>query len=59
MHLAKPKWHEGSTQCGWHHTRACVCHGEDVTDLSSEPELYDLIRDPYEDYPPISPESAE
>lgn len=59
MHLAKPKWWKGSTQCGWHHSTACDCHGANVTDLSSRPELYDLLSDPYEDYPPISPDSSE
>ncbi|XP_045134408.1 arylsulfatase H-like isoform X3 [Portunus trituberculatus] len=59
MHLAKPKWWKGSTQCGWHHTTGCDCHGPNVTDLSSQPELYDLLSDPYEDYPPISPDSSE
>ncbi|KAG0725253.1 Peroxisome assembly protein 12 [Chionoecetes opilio] len=59
MHLAKPKWWAGSTQCGWHHSTACNCSGEDVIDLSSRPELYDLLADPYEDHAPISPEAPE
>lgn len=59
MHLAKPKWWKGSTQCGWHHSVGCDCLGKNVRDLSSQPELYDLLSDPYEDYAPISPDSPQ
>ncbi|XP_063872262.1 arylsulfatase H-like isoform X2 [Scylla paramamosain] len=60
MHLARPKWFPGSTQCGWGRGVICSCSGYGlVTDLSSRPELYDLNKDPYEDKQPISPESEE
>lgn len=60
MHLARPKWFPGSTQCGWGRDVFCSCTGCGlVTDLSSRPELYDLSNDPYEDDQPISPESEE
>ncbi|KAG0707006.1 Steryl-sulfatase [Chionoecetes opilio] len=59
MHLARAKWLAGTTQCGWSHSQACDCLGENVIDMSSQPELYDLLSNPYEDNPPISPKSAE
>ncbi|XP_064113698.1 arylsulfatase H-like isoform X1 [Macrobrachium nipponense] len=59
MHLAKVKWFEGSTQCGWGHTTGCFCYGDKFhLDISHAPELYDLAVDPYEDKP-IDPETKE
>nr|XP_053642226.1 arylsulfatase H-like [Cherax quadricarinatus] len=60
MHVAKYKWSPGSTQCGWGYNTGCLCFGEEfVTDISSEPELYDLVKDPFEEGQPIDPSTQE
>ncbi|KAK4303618.1 hypothetical protein Pmani_024377 [Petrolisthes manimaculis] len=58
LYLYKARWHEGSTQCGWGAYKSCTCF-DDVIDVRKEPQLYDLTRDPYEDNPPISPDTPE
>ncbi|XP_042877581.1 arylsulfatase H-like [Penaeus japonicus] len=59
MYLYKHKWFPGSTQCGWGHTEGCHCSKDKMHDLTKQPELYDLVRDPYEDHDPISPKTEE
>lgn len=59
MYLYKHKWFPGTTQCGWGHTVGCSCAKAMMHDLTEQPELYDLVRDPYEDHDPISPETDE
>ncbi|XP_071529910.1 arylsulfatase H-like isoform X2 [Panulirus ornatus] len=58
MYLKKQQWFPGSTQCGWGALTGCDC-ARNIDDLSHQPELYDLTRDPYEDHSPISPDTDE
>ncbi|XP_045623554.2 arylsulfatase H [Procambarus clarkii] len=60
MYNVKHNWYPGSTQCGWGYDVACYCSGDgNVTDLTHQPELWDLVTDPYEDGQPISAHTQE
>ncbi|XP_042219540.1 arylsulfatase H-like isoform X1 [Homarus americanus] len=58
MYLKKHNWFPGSTQCGWGYDVACRCYGEFIYNLT-QPELWDLRVDPYEDGKPISSHTQE
>ncbi|XP_071530424.1 LOW QUALITY PROTEIN: arylsulfatase H-like [Panulirus ornatus] len=58
MYLKRQRWFPGGSQCGWGHLQGCNC-AADVDDVSHQPHLYDLSRDPYEDDDPISPDTEE
>ena len=51
MYLAKHRWSKGSYQCGWGQSILCGCFNNDIIDISSNPEVYDLTTDKYEDNP--------
>ncbi|KAK7021095.1 hypothetical protein SK128_026417 [Halocaridina rubra] len=56
MFLKRHKYPANSTQCGWGYYSYCSCFN--VIDVSSQPILFDLTIDPYEDSP-ISPDTTE
>ncbi|KAK4299720.1 hypothetical protein Pmani_028019 [Petrolisthes manimaculis] len=58
MYLYRHQWHKGSTQCGWGPMNYCPCFTQ-IYNLTTQPMLYDLIQDPYEDYPPITHNTSE
>ena len=58
MYLKKHNWSKGSNQCGWGINSICKCYEQDIINISNNPLLYDLVKDPYEEHK-IDPQSQE
>ncbi|RXG58578.1 Arylsulfatase H [Armadillidium vulgare] len=51
MYLFRYKWEPGTHHCGVGLEKHCSCYGEKVLNISESPILFELLSDPFEDYP--------
>ncbi|KAB7501565.1 Arylsulfatase H [Armadillidium nasatum] len=51
MYLFRYRWEPGTYHCGVGLEKHCSCFGEEVLNISESPILFELLSDPFEDYP--------